>query len=73
MWSLFLTWWNGHSFFLDTAVTSSPEIELFTDAASTAGFGGYFKGQWLQGGWPPNLLLNHERVLALSGKNYFPL
>ena len=45
MWSLFLTDWNGRSFFLDTSVTPSPEIELFTDAASTVGSGGYFKGQ----------------------------
>ena len=26
MWLLFLTRWNGHSFFLDTSVTPSPEI-----------------------------------------------
>jgi len=58
MWSLFLTGWNGRSFFLDTSATPCLEIELFTDAASTVGFGGYFKGEWFQGRWPPHLLLN---------------
>ena len=33
---------NGHSFFLDSTVTSSPDLELYTDATMLVGFGGYF-------------------------------
>ena len=30
---------KGHSFFLDSTVTSSPDLELYTDAAMSLGFG----------------------------------
>ena len=66
MWSLFLTGWNGRSLFLDTSFTPSPEIELFTDAASTVSFGGYFQWQRFQGRWPPHLLLNRERGISIE-------
>ena len=45
MWKAFLVGWNGRSFFLDTAITPSPGLELYTDAAGSVGFGGYFNGQ----------------------------
>jgi len=35
----FLTKWNGRSFFLESFVTTSPDLELYSDAASTIGFG----------------------------------
>lgn len=75
MWSLFLTGWNGRSFFLNTTVTPSPEIKLFTDTASTVGFGGYFKkkGNGSREGGRPTCFSTANGVLALSGKNYFPL
>ena len=73
MWSLFLTGWNGRSFFLDTTVTPFPEMDLFTDAASTVGFGGYFKGEWFQGRWPPHLLLNRERGISIEWQELFPI
>ena len=34
MWETFLTGWNGHSFFLNSSATPSPDMELFTDAAT---------------------------------------
>ena len=45
MWKAFLSGWNGRSFFLDSTVSTSPDLELYTDAASSVGFGGYFNGQ----------------------------
>ena len=33
---------KGRSFFLDSTVTSSPDLELYTDAPMSVGFGGYF-------------------------------
>ena len=52
MWKVFLDQWNGRSFFLDSALTPSPDLELFTDAAGSIGFGGYFRGKRFQGRWP---------------------
>ena len=48
MWKAFLSGWNGRSFFSDSTVFTSPDLELYTDAASSVGFGGYFNGQWFQ-------------------------
>ena len=58
MWRVFLTSCNGRSFFLDLFLTAAPDLELYTDAASTVGFGGYFNGKWFQGRWPHHLLIN---------------
>ena len=50
MWKAFLAKLNGRSFFIDSFLTSTPDLELYTDAASTIGFGGYFNGKW----FPPS-------------------
>ena len=62
MWKAFLAGWNGRSFFLDTTVTLSPDMNLYTDASGAIGFGGYFNGKWFQGRWPPLMQLNKDRA-----------
>lgn len=52
-WSRLLDDWNGISFFYDDVVYSSDSLRFYTDAAPSAGFGGYFQGQWFAGHWPP--------------------
>lgn len=41
MWLNFLENWNGVPFFMDSVVTNE-DLELYTDASSKKGFGGYF-------------------------------
>ena len=65
MWKAFLARWNGRSFFLDTTVTPSPDLELYTDTSGSVGFGGYFNGQWFQGRWPPHMQLNRARGISI--------
>ena len=48
-WKVFLLKWNRRSFFLESSTTPSPDLDLYTGAASTIGFGGFFQGQWFQG------------------------
>ena len=67
----FLTGWNGHSFFLNSSVTPSPDMELFTDAASTIGFAGYFNGKWFQGRWPPHLALSKDKGISIKWQELF--
>ena len=50
-WLTYLPTWNGVSFLYETELTSSLDIELYTDA-SDKGFGCYFQGQWCQGMFP---------------------
>ena len=73
MWKAFLAGWHGRSFFLDTTVTPSPDLELYTDAASSNGFGGYFNGQWFQGRWPPHLQLHLTRGISIEWQELFPI
>ena len=73
MWQVFLAQWNGRSFFLDSWVTSSPDLQLYTDAASTIGFGGFFNGKWFQGRWPPHLLINKTKGISIEWQELFPI
>ena len=51
-WSFLIANWNGISFFYNDTPESSDSLELFTDAAPSVGFGGFFQGQWFAGRWP---------------------
>ena len=73
MWKVFLDHWNGRSFFLDSAITPSPDLELFTDAAGSIGFGGYFRGKWFQGRWPACMHLSRERGISIEWQELFPI
>ena len=39
--------WNGVSIFLDPHVSHPPDLQLFTDASGSIGYGGFLDGQWL--------------------------
>ena len=55
MWSLFLSQWNGVSFFLDENETYAEDFEFYTDA-TPVGFGGYFQGKWFYGNFDKDLV-----------------
>ena len=40
MWQSFLAHWNGVSIFLDSDISSPPDLQLFTDASGSIGYGG---------------------------------
>ena len=73
MWKAFLSGWNRRSFFLDSTVTPSPDLELFTDAASTVGFGAYFNGQWFQGRCLPHMSINRDKGISIEWQELFPI
>ncbi|XP_049902504.1 uncharacterized protein LOC126391655 [Epinephelus moara] len=43
---------NGISFFYDDFITHPADIQLYTDAAPSVGFGGYYGGRWFAAAWP---------------------
>ncbi|KAG1936323.1 proline and serine-rich protein 1-like [Pimephales promelas] len=55
LWITFLKQWNGLSFFYNNLVLSPVDIQLFTDAAPSIGFGGFYQGHWFASPWPPQL------------------
>ena len=73
MWKAFLSDWNGRSFFLDTTVSTCPDLELYTDAASSVGIGGYFNGQWFQGKWLPHMHLSPTKGITTEWQELFPI
>ena len=73
MWKVFLSKWNGRSLFLESSTTPTPDLELYTDAAGSVGFGGYFQGKWFQGHWPPHMHLNRERGISIEWQELFPI
>ena len=73
MWKTFQAGWNGRSFFLDSTVTPSPDMDLYANASSTIGFGGYFRGKWFQGRWPSHMQLNKERGISIEWPKLFPI
>lgn len=50
-WENFLQSFNGRSFFLEDELLSNHEIQLFTDASTTLGFGAVFGPFWFFGPW----------------------
>lgn len=65
MWRKFLGQWNGISFFHDVRVTNAHDIELFTDAAGSTGYGGFFQGEWFAERWPIEIRSN-SKLIACS-------
>ncbi|KAL2081723.1 hypothetical protein ACEWY4_023576 [Coilia grayii] len=53
---LFLNQWNDLSMFYDDHALSPEDLQLYTDAAPSVGFGGYFAGQWFASAWPRKML-----------------
>ena len=74
MWLSFLQNWNGVSFFIHSVVTND-DIELYTDASSTKGFGGYFAGKWFQDSWPEELSMsvNNDKSLSMALLELYPI
>ena len=56
LWHQLLTHWNGITFFYQDFISSPEDLQLFTDAAPSIGYGGYYGGRWFAAEWPEALL-----------------
>ena len=54
-WLQFLPTWNGRAIIPEPHWTKSPDLELFTDASGSLGFGIFYMGHWISEPWPPQL------------------
>lgn len=54
LWITFLKQWNGLSFFYNNLVSLS--LQLFTNAAPSIGFRGFYQGLWFVSMWLPQFL-----------------
>lgn len=65
MWIRFLDEFNGKSFFLEDTWETSHTLELYIDAAGTAGFRAVFGKLWFGSEWPVTLKSYNIAVLDL--------
>jgi len=73
MWQYLLAHWNGVSFFLDNNITKAHDMYLFTDAAGSTGFGGFYKNQWFQGTWPDELRIETNPEISIAFQEMYPV
>ena len=73
MWKAFLADWNGRSLFHNTTVTTSSQMELYTDASGTIGYGGYFNRKWFHGRWLPHMQLSRVMGISIKWQELFPI
>ena len=66
-WLFFLQHWNGISFFYEDAVLVPEDLQLFTNAAPSMGFDGFYGGCW-SSPWPSEFAL-----ISLKSGNFFAL
>ena len=72
MWQYLLSHWNGVSFFLDNHITKAHDMCLFTDAAASKGFGGFYQNQWFNGVWPTDLRLETNPDISIAFQELYP-
>ena len=73
MWLEFLNEWNGISFFYESCLTSAADMHLFTDAASTVGYGGFYRGKWFCDTWPKDLPSISDKNLSMALLELYPI
>ena len=73
LWEKFLQGWNGKSFFLEDQLTSAPDFEIYTDAAGSVGYGGYFQGHWFNGVWTKEQQLDPKRRISIAYQELYPI
>ena len=67
-WIEFLPSWNGRSLIPDPAWTTTPSMELFTDASVGLGFRIYYCGSCIANPWPPSL-----QAHSIQWKELYPI
>ena len=73
MWQYLLTNWNGISFFLDNHITKAHDMYLFTDAAGSKGFGGFYQNQWFNGAWTTELSGFTNDQISIAFQELYPV
>ena len=67
-WTTFLSHWHGVSFWLFPGLTASPDVEVFSDASGSIGFGAFCGSEWFNGRWSAC-----QEDLSIAYKELFPV
>ena len=72
-WLRFLKNWNGINMFYSAFFISNFDMELFTDASSTLGFGGFFREKWFYSSGRASLTISLNDTYQWLFSNFTPL
>ncbi len=73
LWISFVKCWNGLSFFYNNLISSPVDIQLFTDAAPSIGYGGFYQGRWFASTWPCQLSNLPQSSTSLALFELYPI
>ena len=59
--------------FYDCNYTSNFDMQLYTDASSTLGYGGYYQGKWFCSTWPKELPSLNDKSLSMAFLDLYPI
>ena len=65
VWRTFLLQHNRKTFFLDYKFLSQQVLQLYTDASTTIGYGGYLGSKWFSGRWPLDCSKTNIAILEI--------
>ena len=65
-WLRFFLNWTGVNMFYDSNYASNCDMQLYTDASSTIGFGGLYQGKWFCSPWPDELPSLNDKNLYMA-------
>ena len=65
-WLRFFLYWTGVNMFYDSNYASNCDMQLYTDASSTIGFGGLYQGKWFCLPWPDELPSSNDKNLSMA-------
>jgi hypothetical protein len=70
-WCKFMPLWNGTAHFIDAVWQPADTLDLFTDAASSVGAGGFYCGKWFFVAWPQQIKDNKQ--IHITWMELFPI
>ncbi|XP_067260176.1 uncharacterized protein [Chanodichthys erythropterus] len=73
LWIMFLKQWNGLTFFYEDIQSHSSDLPLYTDAAPSVGFGGFYKSHWFTSTWPPELSESNQHAASSALFELYPV
>ena len=72
-WLRFLSSWNGVHMFYEIDFTSNFDTQLYTDASSTIGFGGFYNWKWFCSRWSEDLPSLNDKTLPMTFLELYPI
>ena len=59
--------------FYEIDFTSNFDMQLYTDASSTIGFGGFYQGKWFCSRWPEDVPSLNDKTLSMAFLELYPI